>query len=57
MTDEELRQKRREAGKAGRPASGPVRLGAWSAVMVIMGRHFQGCTFIGCELVYDGWPV
>jgi hypothetical protein len=25
--------------------------------VVLGGRHFQGCTFIGCELVYDGRPV
>jgi hypothetical protein len=24
---------------------------------VLGGEHYQGCTFVGCELVYDGRPV
>ena len=25
--------------------------------VVLGGEHYQGCTFVGCELVFDGRPV
>jgi hypothetical protein len=25
--------------------------------VMLGGEHYQGCTFVGCELVYDGRPV
>src|SRR5215208_236808 len=55
----------RAARLSGLPTAG---IRAWRAMIVIMGRHFerqrvmlggehyQGCTFVGCELVYDGRP-
>jgi hypothetical protein len=55
--------------EAGRRAGGPARLRTEKAVMVVKGRrferkrivlgghHYHDCTFVGCELVFDGRPM